>query len=33
MQRLFAAASWDQDLVRDDVHGYIAAALGDPGAC
>lgn len=31
MQRLFATASWDQDLVRDDVRGYVAAALGDPG--
>jgi SRSO17 transposase len=31
MQRLFNAARWDEDLVRDDVRGYVAAALGDPG--
>jgi hypothetical protein len=30
MQRLFTAARWDEDLVRDDVRGYVAAALGDP---
>ena len=30
MQRLFTAARWDADLVRDDVRGYVAAALGDP---
>ena len=31
MQRLFATARWDPDLVRDDIRGYVAAALGDPG--
>jgi SRSO17 transposase len=31
MQRLFTAARWDADLVRDDVRGYVASALGDPG--
>ena len=31
MQRLFTAAKWDQDLVRDDLRGYVTAALGDPG--
>jgi SRSO17 transposase len=31
MQRLFTTARWDEDLVRDDVRGYVAAALGDPG--
>jgi hypothetical protein len=30
MQRLFTTARWDPDLVRDDVRGYVAAALGDP---
>lgn len=30
MQRLFNAARWDQDLVREDVRGYVIAALGDP---
>ncbi len=31
MQRLFTAARWDAGLVRDDVRGYVTAALGDPG--
>ena len=31
MQRLFAVARWDEDLVRDDVRGYVVSALGDPG--
>jgi SRSO17 transposase len=31
MQRLFTTARWDQDAVRDDLRGYVAAALGDPG--
>jgi SRSO17 transposase len=31
MQRLFTTAVWDEDLVRDDLRGYVAAALGDPG--
>ena len=31
MQRLFATARWDPNLVRDDIRGYVAAALGDPG--
>ncbi len=30
MQRLFTAARWDQDAVRDDVRGYVVSALGDP---
>lgn len=30
MQRLFTTARWDQDTVRDDLRGYVAAALGDP---
>jgi SRSO17 transposase len=30
MQRLFTAARWDEDLVRDDVRGYVASVLGDP---
>ena len=29
MQRLFTAARWDQDAVRDDIRGYVASALGD----
>jgi SRSO17 transposase len=33
MQRLFTTASWDQDLVRDDVRGYVTAALGGPAGC
>lgn len=31
MQRLFTTAKRDEDLVRDDLRGYVAAALGDPG--
>ena len=31
MQRLFAGARWDHGGVRDDLRGYVAAALGDPG--
>lgn len=30
MQRLFTTARWDQDLLRDDIRGYVTAALGDP---
>ena len=30
MQRLFTTARWDEDQVRDDVRGYVTAALGDP---
>jgi SRSO17 transposase len=30
MQRLFTTARWDAGRVRDDVRGYVAAALGDP---
>jgi SRSO17 transposase len=30
MQRLFTTARWDQDLVRDDVRGYVASAIGSP---
>jgi SRSO17 transposase len=29
MQRLFTTARWDEDLVRDDLRGYVTAALGD----
>jgi hypothetical protein len=28
MQRLFTAARWDEDQVRDDVRGYVVSALG-----
>jgi SRSO17 transposase len=31
MQRLFTSARWGEDLVRDDLRGYVTAALGDPG--
>src|SRR5258705_5193844 len=31
MQRLLRTAVWDPDLVRDDVRGYVAERLGDPG--
>jgi SRSO17 transposase len=31
MQRLFTTARWDEDLVRDDLRGYVTAALGDAG--
>jgi SRSO17 transposase len=30
MQRLFTTARWDADGVRDDLRGYVTAALGDP---
>ncbi|MFC9970923.1 IS701 family transposase [Spirillospora sp. NPDC127200] len=30
MQRLFAAARWDADGVRDDIRDYAIAHLGDP---
>jgi SRSO17 transposase len=30
MQRLFTTARWDPGGVRDDVRGYVTAALGDP---
>jgi hypothetical protein len=30
MQRLFTAARWDADGVRDDLRAYVAAALGEP---
>ncbi len=30
MQRLFTTARWDADLVRDDLRGYVTAALGSP---
>jgi hypothetical protein len=29
MQRLFTSAKWDEGLVRDDLRGYVTAALGD----
>jgi SRSO17 transposase len=32
MQHLLARARWDADGVRDDVRGYVAEHLGDPGA-
>jgi hypothetical protein len=31
MQRLFTTARWDAGGVRDDLRGYIAAVLADPG--
>ena len=31
MQRLLTTARWDEDLVRDDLRGYVTAALGGPG--
>jgi SRSO17 transposase len=30
MQRLFTAARWDHDGVRDDLRGYVASAVGCP---
>jgi SRSO17 transposase len=30
MQRLLNFYSWDADAVRDDLRGYVLAALGDP---
>ncbi|TVZ05049.1 transposase [Trebonia kvetii] len=30
MQRLFTAARWNEELVRDDVSGYVTAALSCP---
>src|SRR6266852_5291616 len=32
MQRLLNSASWDADLVRDDLRAYILERLGDPQA-
>jgi SRSO17 transposase len=32
MQRLLNHARWDPDEVRDDLRGYVAEHLGDPGA-
>jgi SRSO17 transposase len=31
MQRLLRRADWDVDGVRDDIRGYVAEQLGDPG--
>jgi SRSO17 transposase len=31
MQRLLAGADWDADAVRDDLRGYVADHLADPG--
>ena len=31
VQHLLARADWDADAVRDDLMGYVADALGDPG--
>jgi SRSO17 transposase len=31
MQRLLTTARWDPDELRDDVRGYVAEHLGDPG--
>jgi len=31
MQRLLASADWDADAVRDDLRGYVADHLADPG--
>ena len=30
MQRLLATATWDPDLVCDDLRGYVVEHLGDP---
>jgi SRSO17 transposase len=30
MQRLMSTATWDPDLVRDDLRGYVVEHLGDP---
>jgi SRSO17 transposase len=30
MQRLLATATWDSDLVCDDLRGYVVEHLGDP---
>jgi DDE superfamily endonuclease len=32
MQHLLGRAVWDEDAVRDDVRGYVAEHVGDPGA-
>ena len=32
MQRLLNSASWDADLVRDDLRSYVLEQLGDPQA-
>ncbi len=32
LQHLLARASWDADLVRDDLRDYVIEALGGPGA-
>jgi hypothetical protein len=32
MQRLLNSASWDADLVRDDLRAYVLERLGDPHA-
>jgi hypothetical protein len=32
MRHLLGRAVWDHDGVRDDVHGYVTEALGDPDA-
>jgi SRSO17 transposase len=31
MQRLLATATWDPDLVRDDLRAYVVEHLGEPG--
>jgi SRSO17 transposase len=31
MQRLLRTAAWDADAVRDDLRGFVAGRLGDPG--
>jgi hypothetical protein len=30
MERLFTTVRWDEDVVRDDLRGYVAATLGNP---
>jgi SRSO17 transposase len=32
LQHLLSRAKWDADAVRDDLRGYVADHLGDPGA-
>jgi SRSO17 transposase len=31
LQNLLGRAEWDQDLVRDELRGYVLEHLGDPG--
>jgi SRSO17 transposase len=31
MQRLLNAAKWDPDAIRDELRGYVADRVGEPG--